>query len=183
MRVLIATGRLAALAAFLAASAGLWQTAGAAEETKIAAFSVWQGQGYTYSTGVQQGTFLGTFAGTVYVLTDQGPQLSGDLVCPAVITFDLTDKGQTGKARCTITGKDGAQVFGELSCTGFQMVGCDGDYKITGGTGRFAGITGGGHVSVRSESRSTGASVDANGGFAEQARGIIYGRELQYKIP
>ena len=106
MRVLIATGRLAALAAFLAAflaaSAGLWQTAGAAEETKIAAFSVWQGQGYTYSTGVQQGTFLGTFAGTVYVLTDQGPQLSGDLVCPAVITFDLTDKGQTGKARCTI---------------------------------------------------------------------------------
>ena|SRR5437773_4887446 len=183
MRVLIATGRLAALAAFLAASAGLWQTAGAAVETKIAAFSVWQGQGYTYSTGVQQGTFLGTFAGTVYVLTDQGPQLSGDLVCPAVITFDLTDKGQTGKARCTITGKDGAQVFGELSCTGFQMVGCDGDYKITGGTGRFAGITGGGHVSVRSESRSTGASVDANGGVAEQARGIIYWRELQYKIP
>ena len=182
MRALNATGRLAALAAFLV-TAGLWQAAGAAEDTKITAFSVWQGQGTTYPTGVQQGTFLGTFTGTVYVLSDQGPQLSGDLVCPAVITFDLADKGQTGRARCTITGKDGAQVYGELSCTGFQMVGCDGDYKITGGTGRFAGITGGGHVSVRSESRSTGASVDANGGVAEQARGIIYWRELQYKIP
>jgi hypothetical protein len=182
MRALNATGRLAALAAFLV-TAGLWQAAGAAEDTKITAFSVWQAQGMTYPTGVQQGTFLGTFTGTVYVLSDQGPQLSGDLVCPAVITFDHADKGQAGRARCTITSRDGSAVFGELSCTGFQLVGCDGDYKITGGTGRFAGITGGGHVSVRSESRSTGATVDANGGVSEQARGIIYWRELEYKIP
>jgi hypothetical protein len=182
MRVLIAIGRLAALAVFLVA-AGPWRPAAAAEEAKITAFSVWQGQGYTYPTGVQQGTFLGTFTGTVYLLTDQGPQLSGDLVCPAVITFDLADKGQMGRARCTITAKDGARIYGELSCTGFQMVGCDGDYKITGGTGRFAGVTGGGHVSVRSESRSTGAGADSNGGVPEQARGIIYWRELQYKIP
>src|SRR5258708_24928238 len=114
MRALIATGRLAPAAAFLVA-AGLWQPAGAAEETKITAFSVWQGQGMTYPTGVQQGTFLGTFTGTVYVLTDQGPQLSGDLVCPAVITFDLADKGQAGRARCTITSRDRSVVFGELS--------------------------------------------------------------------
>src|SRR5882724_6796140 len=106
MRALNATGRLAALAAFLV-TAGLWQAAGAAEDTKITAFSVWMGQGTTYPTGIQQGTFLGTFTGPMYVLTDQGPQLSGDLVCPAVITFDLADKGQTGRARCTITGEGG----------------------------------------------------------------------------
>jgi len=54
MRELIATGRIAALAALLAI-AGFCHAA-VAEDTKIEAFSVWQGKGQTYVTGLKQGT-------------------------------------------------------------------------------------------------------------------------------
>jgi hypothetical protein len=181
MRELIATGRLVAVAAILVA-AGLCQPAAAAEEGKITAFAVWQGKGETYPTEVKQGTMIGTVTGTMYVMTEQGPVLSGDMVCPLVMTFNQADSSQTGQARCTITSKDG-QVFSQLSCTGFQYVGCSGDYKITGGTGRFAGITGGGKAVVRGESRSTGSDKNASGGISEEARGIIYWKDLEYKIP
>jgi len=181
MRELVAAGRIAALAVLLVAT-GLWQPAAAAEEGKITAFAVWQGKGVTYPTEAKQGTAIGTITGTMYVMTEQGPVLSGELVCPLVMTFDQADSSQTGQARCTISSKDGV-VYSQLSCTGFQYVGCKGDYKITGGTGRFAGITGGGKAVVRSESRSTGAEKDANGGVSEEARGVIYWQDLQYKIP
>ena len=92
------------------------------------------------------------------------------------------DGSQTGQGRCIITGKDGS-VFGQLTCTGFQFVGCSGDFTITGGTGRFSGITGSGKAVVRSESRSTGATKSADGSLTEDARGIIYWQELEYKIP
>jgi len=181
MLELIGAGRLAAFAAFLL-GVGLWQPVIAAEQSNIVAFAVVQGQGQTYPTDVKQGTFIGTFVGTMYTLTDQGPQDSGDLVCPAVITFDLADKSQIAHARCSISNKDGAAFYGELSCTGTELAGCNGDFKITGGTGRFAGITGSGKALVRAESRSIG-DKDANGAVPEQAKGIIYWRDLQYKIP
>ena len=181
MRELIAIGRIAALATFLVA-AGLWQPAAAAEEGKITAFAVWQGKGVTYPTEEKQGTLIGTITGTMYVMTEQGPVLSGEMVCPIVMTFNQADSAQTGQARCIISAKDGV-VYSQLSCTGFQYVGCSDDYKITGGTGRFADITNGGKTVVRSESRATGADKDANGGVSEEARGIIYWQDMAYKIP
>ena len=180
MRELIATGRIAALAALLAV-AGLCHAA-VAEENKIEAFTVWQGKGQTYATGLKQGTLVGTATGPMYIMTEKGPILSGDTVCPLVVTFDESDGSQTGRLRCIITTKDGT-VFGELTCTGFQFVGCSGDFKITGGTGRFNGVTGGGKVLIHSESRSTGANRAADGSLTEEARGIMYWKELEYTIP
>src|SRR5262249_35266144 len=148
MRNLIATGRLIALAALLSA-AGLCHAA-IAEEAKVTAFSVWQGKGQTYATGLKQGTLVGTVSGPMYIITEQGPVSAGDMVCPLVVTFDESDGSQTGQVRCIISGKDGT-VFGQLTCTGFQFVGCSGDFKITGGTGRFSGITGGGKALVHAE--------------------------------
>ena len=179
MRELIATGRIAAFAALLAVAG---HGAAAAEDNKIEAFSVWQGKGQTYVTGLKQGTLVGTVSGPMYIMTEKGPVMAGEMVCPLVVTFDESDGSQTGQARCVISGQDGT-VYGQLSCTGFQFVGCSGDFKITGGTGRFNGITGGGKALVRSESRSTGTNKAADGSLSEEARGIIYWKELEYKIP
>ena len=121
MRNLIATGRLVALAALLAVAS---HTAASAEENKIEAFTVWQGKGQTYATGLKQGTLVGTATGPMYIMTEKGPVLSGDMVCPLVVTFDESDGSQIGRLRCIITMKDGT-VFGELTCTGFQFVGCE----------------------------------------------------------
>lgn len=160
---------------------GLWRPAAAGEEVTIRAFSAWEGHGQAIQTGPNDATFVGTIAGAVYVDTDKGPVEAGHMVCPAIVEINLNDGSQTGTARCTITGRDGAQVFAELSCTGIHLVGCDGDSTLTGGTDRFAGVTGGGRFTLRSGLRElvslSGSSVQ------ETVTGIIFWRELHYKIP
>lgn len=174
--------RRCGIAAALMFGGGLVQPAAmAAEEATIKAFSAWQGQGRTFQTGPQEATFVGAFAGTVYVETEKGPIRSGQMVCPAIVTIDLDDGSQQGTGRCSVTAEDGAQLFAELSCSGFHLLGCDGEFKLTGGSGRFEGITGGGPVTIRSELREI--SVSSESGASEQGRGIIYWSALHYTLP
>ena len=149
---------------------GLVQTA-AAEEATIKAFAVWQGQGQATQTGLNEATFVGILAGTVYVDTEKGPVASGQIVCPALVKIKLDDRSQTASGRCTLTAADGAQLFAEIDCSGFHLIGCKGETKLTGGTGRFAEVTGGGPVTVRSDQRAF--AVPASGSVKEAATGIM----------
>lgn len=152
----------------------------AAEEETIKAFSAWQGRGQIFDTGPDRATFVGSFTGMVFVETEKGPLDAGHMTCPAIVDLNLKDGSQEAKARCTITAKDGARVYSDLTCEGVQMVGCDGEITFTGGTERFAGITGGGPVTVRS-----GLQEFAVGGgnvVQESAGGIIIFPKLTYKL-
>ena len=180
MKISIAVGRCGALAMALLA-VGLCQFAAAAEEATVKVFSVWQGVGNTFTTGPKQATFVGVLTGTMYTDTEKGPVQSGTMVCPGVMTIGLEDASQRGQGRCTITAKDGAVIYAEIDCTGVYLVGCTGDLKLTGGTGRFAGISGGGRVTIRSELRTTTAvSADVT---KDQGSGILFVPELHYKLP
>jgi hypothetical protein len=165
----------------LAAGLGSIVPAAAAEEGTVTAFSAWQAQGRTFQTGAKQATFVGALGGPLYVETERGPIPSGTMLCPATLKIGLEDGAQRGEGRCSITAEDGAKAFADVTCTGFYLIGCNGDLKFTGGTGRFAGISGGGKIIVRSELRQIIAEGD--GVVQEQGRGIIYLRQLQYKIP
>lgn len=159
---------------------GLVQTA-AAEEATVRAFAVWQGQGQAMQTGPNEATFVGILAGSVYVETDKGPIASGQIVCPALIKIKLDDRSQTASGRCTVTAEDGAQLFAEIDCSGFHLIGCNGETKLTGGTGRFTSITGGGAVIVRSDQRAFAVASDSS--MKEAATGIIYWPSLHYTLP
>ena len=154
--------------------------ASADEEGTIKAFSAWQGRGQMFETGPDRATFVGSFTGMIYVETEKGPLDAGLMTCPAIVDLNLKDGTQEGKARCTITAKDGARVYGEMSCKGVHLIGCNGEFTITGGTERFAGITGGGPVTIRS-----GLNEFAVGGgniVQESAGGIIFWPKLHYKL-
>jgi hypothetical protein len=103
------------------------------------------------------------------------------MLCPAVVTINTGDGSQAGKGRCIVTAKDGARVFAEISCAGFHLIGCDGDLTLTGGTGRFQGISGGGQVTIRSDFNEIAPLSKT--AAQEQASGILYLRELRYTIP
>jgi hypothetical protein len=166
----------ATLAATTAAS-----PARAAEEGTLKAFAAWQGDGQMLQTGVKEATFIGTIVGTVYVETDKGPVDGGQMVCPAMLLVNTEDGTQSGTGRCNITARDGAHIFAQLTCTGVHLVGCDGDFTLTGGTDRFAGITGGGRVTVRSRLQEVvRLSASAQ---ALSASGIMFWRELHYQVP
>ena len=152
-----------------------------AEEGTIKAFAAWQSNGQGIQTGPSEATFIGTMSGTVYVETEKGPVDSGQLVCPAMLLVNTQDGSQSGEGRCSITAKDGARIFAQLSCTGVHLVGCDGEFTLIGGTDRFDGITGGGHFTVRSSLHQfVGLSANT---VVEAVSGIIFWRELHYRIP
>lgn len=167
--------------AVLAIIVGSYGPAAASEEATVKAFSAWLGDGRTFQTGPKQATFIGDFAGPMFVETAQGIVKTGRLLCPAIVEIGLDDGKQRGEGRCTITASDGARIYAEITCTGVYMTGCNGDLKITGGSDRFAGITGGGKVMIRSDLRQIGATSE--GSVKEDASGSLSLPELHYKIP
>lgn len=154
--------------------------AAAGPEETIKAFAAWQGRGQMFETGPTRATFVGSFTGMVFVDTEKGPLDAGFMVCPAILDINLTDGTQEGKGRCTITGKEGDRVYAELTCKGVHMLGCSGDFTLTGGTGRFEGITGGGPMTIRSGLHDT--ALGAGNIVQESAGGIIVWPKLSYKL-
>lgn len=147
----------------------------------VKAFAAWQGRGQIYETGPTRATFVGSFSGMIFVETEKGPLDAGFMICPAILDVDLTSGKQEAKGRCTITAKDGARAYGEVSCNGVHMIGCDGKFTFTGGTDRFKGITGGGSVTIRSGLQDY--ALGAGNIVQESAAGIMVWKELTYKLP
>ena len=168
----IAAGLLTAMLAGPAASA---------EQAAVKAFAAWKGTGQAVQTGADEATFVGTISGTVYVETEKGPVASGSMLCPAILRVNMNDGSQAGTGRCNFIADDGAQIFARLECAGIHLIGCDGDFTLTGGTGRFAGISGGGAVTVRSELREVVGL--ASGSIVESVSGIMFWPNLSYQIP
>ena len=147
----------------LVVAAGLSQPASGEEEATVNAFAVVVGQGESIQTGPKEATFVGVLTGTLFAETEKGPIEVGAILCPATIKIGIEDGTQKGAGSCAITGKDGAQMFADISCTGVYLVGCDGQLKLTGGTKRYEGISGSpsGAACARSRPRPTGARWSA----------------------
>ncbi|MGE0649278.1 MAG: hypothetical protein AB7P52_15150 [Alphaproteobacteria bacterium] len=153
-----------------------------AEEVTIDAFVPWQGRGFTFPTGETQGTFVGMFHGPVYIKTEKGPAEGGLIVCPAMLDFNLETGKQIGYGKCTIAGEEGHRVFAEWSCQGIRLVGCKGEFKVTGGTGRFEGIVGTGPMVSRA-GLHIGAADNVGSIVQEEAQGLIILDGLKLKLP
>ncbi len=166
---------------FCCAAISMIAPASAGEEQTIKAFAAWQGRGQMFETGPDRATFVGSFTGMVFVETEKGPLDAGYMTCPAIVDINIVDGSQEGKGRCTITAKDGARAYAEVTCKGVHLVGCDGDFTFTGGTDRFEGISGGGPVTIRSGLKDF-AMGDGNI-VQESAGGIIVWPKLTYKLP
>ncbi|HEY1383687.1 MAG TPA: hypothetical protein VGF43_08730 [Dongiaceae bacterium] len=155
-------------------------SARAQDEQSIKAFAAWQGRGQIFETGPDRATFVGSFTGMIFVETDKGPLDAGYMVCPAILDVNIKDGTQEGKGRCTISAKDGSRAYADISCKGVHMVGCNGDFTFTGGTDRFAGLTGGGPITIRSGVQDF--AVGGGNTVQESAGGIIIWPKLTYKL-
>jgi len=154
----------------------------ASEETTIDAFSVWQARGHIFKTGKDIGMFLGALQGPFFVETPEGPVGAGTIICPGVLKVNLQDGSQTGEGSCVITGEKGAQIYANWTCSGYHLVGCTGKFTLTGGTGRFSKVTGGGPITVRTTFRKAAVAADKQSAV-ETAIGIAFWKGLTYKLP
>lgn len=61
--------------------------------------------------------------------------------CPAFYDIDLNNKKNKAGGYCTISNAAGDQAYLSFKCEG-ETVHCTGPFEYTGGTGKYAGISG-----------------------------------------
>ena len=151
------------------------------EEGTVKIHSPWKAKGQIYKVGPKQFQFVGEFGGIMYVETGEGTLDTAILVCPAVqdIDYEHTKTRATGK--CHIVAPEG-NIFAQFNCSG-KPGACNGEFKLTGGTDRFKGITGSGEIRVRTALSSYVTDDVASGEIIAEAEGIAIWPSLKYKIP
>jgi hypothetical protein len=162
--------------------AGPARIAVAAEEGAASALATWAGQGRLFQTGEKQALFVGAFQGVLFIENGQGILHAARILCPGSMDVDLGTGDQKGEGRCIVTGRSGDRLFARWTCAGPHLRGCNGKFTLTGGTGKFLGITGESEFVVKTvvQEISPGSGpVD----IKEAMGGLAVWPELRYRIP
>lgn len=141
----------------------------------------WDGEGRVFQVSPNALLFLGAFEGIIYIEKNEGELNEGFVRCPLTQKIEISSKKTSASGNCMITVNDGATVYAEWSCAGKIGV-CEGDFKVTGGTGRLEGVTGSSKLMVRSPMHVLAEDM-ASGSVIRVASGIAILPELSYTIP
>ncbi len=152
-----------------------------AESSTISAIIPWQGQGQIFPVNKDRLQFLGALEGIMYVETVEGAMNEAFVRCPVVQTIDGTDGSTSATGNCLIVVSTEDTVFAELTCEGIAGL-CVGDFTITGGTGRFDGISGSGQMTIRSPVHALAADL-SDGTMIHAAAGLLQIPKLRIDLP
>jgi hypothetical protein len=135
--------RIKALQCAFAAAIGLsaYGTANA-EDWKVTGSFGWFGVGKAHQIEKGHLYFVGEFSGTFF--NDKGDGSLFDkagVKCPAFYDLDFNNKKGKAGGYCTISNAAGDQAYLSWKCEG-DTVHCSGPFEYTGGTGKYAGISG-----------------------------------------
>ena len=158
-----------------------WSGLTFAESTTVSAVIPWQGQGQIFPIGTDKLRFLGAIEGIMYVETAEGALNEAFVQCPIVQEIDVTSGTTSASGNCTIVVSTEDAVFAELACNGMQGY-CSGEFKLTGGTGRFSGISGSSEMTVRSPVHALARDL-SDGTVLQIAAGILQLPELVITLP
>jgi hypothetical protein len=141
------------------------------------AFAVAVANGTIIKSGEKQVMVIGTVKGPMFVETDEGPVEGGSVVCGASVRIDHGTKRQSGNGACTFEAQDGATAWGEWECAGYELIGCRGKLTLTGGSGRFEGVTGEGAMIWRPSAHELKKQFD--GTVAQNTTGLLIWRDFK----
>ena len=160
---------------------GAWCGLTYAASSTISAVVPWQGQGEIFPIGTDKLRFLGAIEGIMYVETAEGEMDEAFVRCPIIQDIDTTNQTTSVSGNCTIVASTEDAIFAEITCEGRTGL-CNGEFKLTGGTGRFAGISGSGKMTVRSPVHALVADL-SDGTVLHVASGILQMPELKINLP
>lgn len=152
-----------------------------AEQATVSATAPWKGEGFAFPIGDNRVYMVAVFSGIMFVEDSQGALHAGSLVCPATVEADLHTMTKSGKGHCIISNTDGERVYAEFSCTG-DLEGCKGPFILTGGTGKFTGITGEGEMISKIQARAI-TVVEGFESARQQGEGVAIWPRITYSIP
>ncbi len=159
----------------------VWASIAHAETKTISATIPWQGQGQIFPITTDKLRFLGAIEGIMYVETAVGAMNEAFVRCPIVQEIDAADRSTSTSGNCVITASPDDTVFAEFACEGVAGM-CKGEFRITGGTGRFAGVSGSGKMTVRSPVHALAANL-TDGTLIHAAAGLLQIPALKVKLP
>ena len=169
------------LAAAALVAIGLQTPAVAAEEGTVKILAPWDSSGEVYRVAPDKVLFQGKAAGIMYIDGGEGPLDAALFTCPGRRELAVSEKTVQASGNCVIAVSDGDNVFAEFRCTG-TVGACEGEFKLTGGTGKFKGITGSGPVMVRTVLAGMMLNMKS-GSTVSGAAGLAVWPELKYTIP
>jgi hypothetical protein len=158
-----------------------WSGTTFADTKTVSAVIPWQGQGEVFPIGIDKLRFLGSIEGVMYIESAEGAMDEAFVECPIVQNIDLSNQSITSTGNCTIVVSTEDAVFAELACEGVKGF-CLGEFKLTGGTGRFSGISGSGEMTVRSPMHALVADL-SGGTVLNVASGILQIPALTFTLP
>ena len=143
------------------------------------AFAVVTANGTIVRSAEKQVMVVATLAGPFFVETDEGPQQGGRVSCATSARIDQGTRKTDASGACTFTAHDGATAWGDWDCAGYELVGCRGTFKLTGGTGRFVGASGESTLVWRPTAHEFRKQLD--GTTLDNATGIVLWRDFKLK--
>jgi len=153
-----------------------------AESGTVKILAPWNSEGKVFPIGPEKLLFQGTAEGIMYIDGGKGSLDATEILCPGSHTIDVSSNKSEASGNCIIKGDTEEDViFAEFSCEG-GLGACEGEFKITGGTGSFEGITGSGKMAVRTALAELAADLDS-GQIIREAAGLAVWPELKYNIP
>ncbi len=155
-----------------------------AEEGKVKILAPWNSIGQAFPIAPDKVLFQGRGEGIMYIENGKKETLNAALfVCPGNTILDLEKGTATSSGNCIITPADGSGdvVFATFSCTG-EPGACEGKFKLTGGTGKFAGITGSSQVMIQTVLADLARNAKT-GAVIKGSTGLAIWPALKYKIP
>ena len=152
-----------------------------AVENTVKAMATWQAQGLVSQVEKDQALMVGALAGALFIDGGKGELDASALLCPGTIELNINTGVRNGQGRCIITDKAGDKIYAKWTCRGNEK-GCKGPFKLTGGTGKFMGISGDNVFIIRVAMRQMAGAI-SDDTFQQVAAGLAIWPKLQYKLP
>jgi hypothetical protein len=124
-------------------------------------FSTWEAHGNFYAVEPKKLLFQGSFEGMMFTEDGGGLMDGAEIVCAVTQEFDLTGNATQAVGKCSIDVSDEDTIYARFDCEGEPGM-CDGQFTLVGGTGRFAGISGGGNYRSRTQLAELASHLGGN---------------------
>jgi hypothetical protein len=153
---------------------------GQAAEAILGANAAIQGEGRFYRATENLILFSGFFQGAINVTNQKGDLVvnAASLTCPGTMDVNTTAKTTEGEGRCLFLTQDGTSVYARWTCTGKPGQGCEGTFKVLGGTGRFNNVSGQGDFTMTSTLNELTLTIP-QGGVTGNFTGKVVWQELK----
>ena len=151
-----------------------------AGENTLKVIMPWEGEGSIHLISEETILFSGSFTGIMYAESASGELDTAFAKCPARQKIDTGNRQSSAEGHCNITVSSEDTVYAEWQYKGEPGI-CKGTFTLTGGTGRFKGVTGSSELVIRSILNQIALCM-GDGSVIRSASGLAVLPELKYTL-